>query len=406
MAQEGDGTGKKPLTTLLILGKAGNGKSSTANSILGLFSTSDSSPASPSFDVSHSFISNNLECQTKECNGIRVVCTPDLQHKKFINSELNKEKEVESWLKEIKGKPDAVILAIRCDQRSFDEEYDFYEQVEKNSLLKKMVKEKLVIVFTVGDSLNGRDLRQVLDSDNAEFAPLTNIWKAAKKRYVVFDNKNKNKNKIQVEALMNVVQTLKPHPFPQHTCRLLFRGSKATLGIVQSELGIKSGGFFGLRLFDHFDLAGLQLEVTFLCLEEIPSKALGKVKVAVSPGPHAILVLSDDNTVNEELELFSTAEKLTHASFCSSVRGTAEDVRKFLQVVDIKKLSNRQALTTLLEEEKFPARQLSGEFFHTAELDKIAKDVCEKTMRRTETPGEPAGSSYDTYLSVKREMVA
>ena len=84
------------------------------------------------------------------------------------------------------------------------------QQLKQSPSLKAVMEEKLIVVFTMGDHLYGRDIRLDLESHNPAFEDVQDIWKDAKKRYVVFDNTLRAgdaRREAQVQNLLHIVRT-------------------------------------------------------------------------------------------------------------------------------------------------------------------------------------------------------
>ncbi|KAK7487265.1 hypothetical protein BaRGS_00021493 [Batillaria attramentaria] len=223
--------------TLLLVGKTGNGKSSTANTIVEAGTLENSSAP---FAVAHSFNSATTTMEWKECEldgrRVKVINTPDLASPPLTNdgkirspttSEASKggkssskkpnrptltknkwvESETQRWIKEAKGKPTAVLLVIRCDMRYTAEEYAIFRQLKEE--LGGNMEDNLVVVFTMGDFLyrDGVDLSKELETVCDE---LKEVLREAKERYVVFNNKSPDPEdkKTQVKKLLQVVSEI------------------------------------------------------------------------------------------------------------------------------------------------------------------------------------------------------
>nr|KAG5696289.1 hypothetical protein BaRGS_027899 [Batillaria attramentaria] len=128
---------------VLVIGMAGHGKSTVCNILLG-------------------------ESQFK------VVDTPDV-------TICNMEDEVSMWKAMTAPNPHVILLAVRCNERYTQKEYDVYLTIKR--LWGDSLCERLVVAFTFGDKLEDPDR---LDRDCKENERLKKVLKDASKRYVVF----------------------------------------------------------------------------------------------------------------------------------------------------------------------------------------------------------------------------
>ncbi|XP_070201249.1 GTPase IMAP family member 9-like [Littorina saxatilis] len=178
---------------ILVIGKAGNGKSSVCNTLLG----------SEHFPTGRSFSSTTLEAQEVNCrrNGrcFKVVDTPDVVNLDLTLEDM--EEEVSRWKDLTLPHPSAVLLTVRCDVRYTPEEYAIYRQILKlwgDDTLKR----HLVVTFTFGDRQD-EDIRQTLQHVCPQ---LKSVLKDANGRFVVFDNKARDKD-CQRRALFSLLDT-------------------------------------------------------------------------------------------------------------------------------------------------------------------------------------------------------
>ena len=139
---------------------------------------------------------------------VQVINTPDLANPPKARKEASE--EVDKWIG-LAGKrnPDAVLLVVCCDRRYTKEEYEIYMQL-KSLLQKKLprrtrLQDSLVVVFTMGGSLNGKDLGVDL-SEVCE--DLKSVLGEAGQRYVVFgDMSDEVGKKASVNTLLEIVQS-------------------------------------------------------------------------------------------------------------------------------------------------------------------------------------------------------
>ncbi|PVD24006.1 hypothetical protein C0Q70_17283 [Pomacea canaliculata] len=160
---------------LILIGKTGNGKSTTGNFILG----------QEAFEQHCGLNSGTDKCGWKKVSADTIVLevfdTPDMVNCEM--SDADAKKQVEEW----RTSPEtsvAVIVAIRCDVRYTAEEYAIYTKIK--DLWGDDFCKNLVIAFTFKDRL---------DHDEKEFElelktvcqELQNVLEDARHRYVLFD---------------------------------------------------------------------------------------------------------------------------------------------------------------------------------------------------------------------------
>ncbi|KAH9330410.1 hypothetical protein KI387_002518, partial [Taxus chinensis] len=133
-------------TTLVLMGRTGNGKSSTGNSILGR----------DAFKTGVSFSSTTKECQLEQStlnNGqiLKVLDTPDLVDTKA--SKVFIEKEIVKCIDLVKNGVHGVLFVVSVKNRFTPEEAGVLDSLQllfgANSL------NYVVVVFTGGDALEG-----------------------------------------------------------------------------------------------------------------------------------------------------------------------------------------------------------------------------------------------------------
>lgn len=160
---------------VLVVGKTGNGKSSVCNAILGR----------EEFKTGRSMASTTLAVQQatvhKGGKDVKVVDAPDVSNMEDMRTE-QIQKEISGWQNLTSPSPTAILLAIRCDVRYTQEEYELYRQIKffwgDNNFCRR-----LVVVFTFGDRQD-RPIDQELKTVCPE---LKGVLKDAGNRYVIFD---------------------------------------------------------------------------------------------------------------------------------------------------------------------------------------------------------------------------
>lgn len=193
-------------TTLVLVGRTGNGKSATANSVLGsrvLKSRASSSAVTSTCELQ--------ETTRSDGRHLRVIDTPGLFDPNLPPQYIGK--EIMKCLDLAKDGVHALLLVLSVRNRFTDEEVAAVESLQ--TIFGEKVVNYMVVVFTGGDDLEaGDDLEE--DETLEEFldrgAPtyLRDFLKKCDDRKVLFDNKTKDKAKRirQTNDLLRVIDDM------------------------------------------------------------------------------------------------------------------------------------------------------------------------------------------------------
>ncbi|GLJ16916.1 hypothetical protein SUGI_0292020 [Cryptomeria japonica] len=224
--EENDVNGSGRVTNLVLMGRSGNGKSSTGNSILGrtVFKS----------ECSESSVTKECELQTTFRNGriINVVDTPGLFDTDASPDFLGK--EIVKCIELVKDGIHGIVLVLAAETRFTTEEASVLDNLQM--LFGPEIVDYMLVIFTGGDKWEKKGL--TVEKKLKEFPDkLQKLISQCKGRMVVFNNESSSEKDMErkiselLDHIDNIIKDNQGQPYSNE----LFRQAQAKSEILVSK---------------------------------------------------------------------------------------------------------------------------------------------------------------------------
>uniref|UniRef100_H3BVV0 AIG1-type G domain-containing protein n=1 Tax=Tetraodon nigroviridis TaxID=99883 RepID=H3BVV0_TETNG len=203
---------------IILLGRTGTGRSSSANTILG----------TAAFLVDASPCSLTSRCQTSTGRAVRVIDTPGFFHTRLPPEEVIS--EVGRCVLLSSPGPHAFLLTLQ-PSRFTQEERDTLEGIK--ALFGPEAAQFFMVLFTQGDQLQGKSIEDFLE----ESPELSELVHSCGGGYQLFDNTGRDKStqRLQVVQLLGKIDKMVADNGGDHYSNEMFKEAEKAIRRVQAR---------------------------------------------------------------------------------------------------------------------------------------------------------------------------